>query len=507
MGRGKKTRPSISSSGVKKAIGKADPQERRDSNGRAKSPVPRSALGGAAGSSSSSVVQTAPTGGPPTTKETVKVNVYAASGEPLSIVVSVTPAAPRTEVDNEQSAVKVEEVMRQIAAARKGSRWTQVVVYDTDADQMIVQGDGEEEGSPFFPISATIPIEDLVGDAPKRTLGFYVVDAGVVNPHFPGGNFVKSRLVFDGEVIYPLGDLCTRPACTASYAAVDMFLRSAEHSAKPTPLDLAYVGTEPGPGGSGPEDSPGRNVHYASINDLAVRQSRGFALRSLTLNTQNTPYKARSMLSDEEAGTLFCDWGTSNCTIEKLHLHGPLPPALLEQLAKNIPPTLQELEISWLSGIGPGVKNWSARELCIEDMEAMLNIHSKPVIYRPQFVKFLTAFAKLVSMLPASIKKVAHVSIDDDGNTSKEVSGDIDGWPEAATRTAALERVANSFRKLENLEVLDLDLGTGLTKTIAAKMSNDAHYLPSLKTCGSIEIANARPGVELKTSNFWSVKL
>ena len=533
MGRERK-KSAATPSGPKKANRKSDGPKKKAAHDRenSQSPAPAAgARGGAAASSSAAqrpqVVQPVaePMNRGPSNDDQERavvnpsavgdahqtmINVFGASGDPLEIVLH--PAPVLTAADDKQLVVKVSGVMMQIAAARKVSRW-RVVVFDTDTDQMM-NDDGNAEG--FFLSSATIPLIDLIGDPPRRTLGFYVVDAGV-HPHFPGGVVVKSRLCF-AELFVPnprvfrqhpqafYASLSVPRPPKAVYASptggllgsadVEKFLCSADRAAQPTCLSLAYLG--------GPGDPNGRKVHYARINDLTVRQSRGYTLGSLTLNTQNTEYIPRSILSSEDTAILFRGWDTSCCTLEKLHLTGPLPASLLEQLARNCPPGLRELELSWLAEIGPGPGNWSSRDT----MPAIYQ--PEPAIYQPEFVTFLKSFAHLLFALPVSVEKIAHVSIDNDGNSLNDrapsSSNHIDTFPLSAIPASVLEDVASAFAHLENLEILDLSLGKRLLQAIAAKMSCDANFLPALKVCGSGVIANARPGVELRTDNFWSVR-
>ena len=418
------------------------------------------------------------------------VDVYSASGDPLtiSIVDSMLTA--------DGQAVKVIELMKHIAQERKTSRWG-VVLYDTETPEPdgseANDGGGGGEDLPFFQITATIPLADLCGELPKRDLGFYIVPIGV-SPHFSGEAVTRGKLCIEGRISV------TEYIYSAQYSAgfgtntsVGQFLRHETNSAKPTLLDLAYIGDV-----FRGEDITATRKNCAAINDLAVRQSRGYTLHSLALNTGlfvNNPYFALDMPS-EYAAALCRDWGAPGCTLEKLHVHGPLPLPLLQKLAENCPPELQELEISWLTSLGGLGANppWARPGVPTPD-------------HATHFLGFVKAFGKLITALPSrSIRKIVLLSLDDDGDIDPTyVFPEVDAYTAEQVPASALEEFANAFGHLEHLEVLHLGniLGHRLRQAVAQRAAADADYLPALQTSCSVQIAGARAGVELEKGPQW----
>ena len=421
------------------------------------------------------------------------VDVYSASGDPLtiSIVDSMLTA--------DGQAVKVIELMKHIAQERKTSRWG-VVLYDTETPES--PGGNEANGGedlPFFEITATIPLADLCGEVPKRDLGFYILPIGV-SPHFSGeavtmGKLCLQRIAGTGVDVQYAG--FTGTGVDVTKTRVCQFLRDGTNSVKPTLLDLAYIHGFRG------RDIRAIRKDCAAINDLAVRQSRGYTLRSLALDTGigfdslNLPNDSDSLnLLNEYAEALCRDWGTPDCTLEKLHVHGPLPLPLLQKLAENCPPELQELEISWLTSLGGLGANppWARPGVPTPD-------------HATHFLGFVKAFGKLITALPSrSIRKIVLLSLDDDGDIDPTyVFPEVDAYTAEQVPASALEEFANAFGHLEHLEVLHLGniLGHRLRQAVAQRAAADADYLPALQTSCSVQIAGARAGVELEKGPQW----
>ena len=442
------------------------------------------------------------------------VAFYGASGDPLTIPI----------VDSMLTAdghdVKVAELMKHIAQERKTSRWG-VVLYDTETPES--PGGNEANGGedlPFFEITATIPLADLCGEVPKRDLGFYILPIGV-SPHFSGeavtmGKLCLQRIAGTGVDVQYAG--FTGTGVDVTKTRVCQFLRDGTNSVKPTLLDLAYIHGFRG------RDIRAIRKDCAAINDLAVRQSRGYTLRSLALDTGigfdslNLPNDSDSLnLLNEYAEALCRDWGTPDCTLEKLHVHGPLPRPLLQQLAEKCPPAMQELEISWLTPMYTYEYAGDARarnlvgyyENHFADIWASRS--SSPASARAaDFLGFVKAFGKLISALPSrSIRKIVFLSMDcGDGDAvidPPSVSQEVDAFTAEQVPTSALDDFASAFGHLEHLEVLHLGniLGSRLRQAVAKRVAAEPDYLPALEESCSVHIAGARAGVKLEEGPQW----